>query len=101
MIDSKNNFEIFSNVTDKKSKKCTKWIKFKYYVNKKKCFSIADIKDKRVYFDTLSLSSVKRSLNRICKHIFKSGTGGYEKIISDDEKRFYLNTDRSLVEGVY
>lgn len=100
--DNKNNLDLFSHDSEKKSK-CMKWLKFKYYSNKKKCIAIGDIRDKRVYFETLSVSSVKRSLNRICRKLFKPSakSSGYEKILSDEEKRFYFATDRSLVEGIY
>lgn len=101
--DNKTNLDIFSDNSDNKnSKKCIKWLKSKYYSNKKKCVAVGSIRNKSsVYFETLSVSSVKRSLNRICRKLFKSPTSGYEKFLSDEEKRFFFTTDRSLVEGVY
>ena len=98
----KTNLDLFSSDSDNKSsRKCLKWLKSKYNCNKKKCTAIGDIRHKRVYIETLSVSSVKRSLNRICRKFFKSRSNGYEKILSDEEKRLNLATDRSLVEGIY
>lgn len=100
--DSKTNLDLFSSDSDnKKNNKCMKWLKSKYYYNKKRCTAIGDIRHKKVYLETLSVSSVKRSLNRICKKIFKPRSSGYEKFLSDEEKRLYLATDQSLVEGIY
>lgn len=100
--DPKMNLDLFSSDSDnKKSKKCIKWLKHKYYSNKKKCVAISDMREKMVYFETLSVSSIKRSLNRICRKIFSSRSSGYEKFLSDEEKRFYFDIDRRLVEGIY
>lgn len=79
--------------------KTAKWSKLKRYMVKKSVHFIT-IKDKRVYFETLSVSSVKRSLNRFCKSVFKSRHSGYEHFLTDEEKRFILNTDKyTMVEG--
>lgn len=76
-----------------------KWSRFRHYVNKK-CANIRDIKDKGVYIETLSASSVKRTLRRIYKNIFKSRYQGYEKFLTDEEKRFLIAFDgRTLVEA--
>lgn len=76
-----------------------KWSKFRCFVTKK-CANIRDIKDKSIYIETLSTSSVKRTLRRIYKNFFKSRYQGYEKFLTDEEKRFLLAFDgRSLVEG--
>lgn len=94
------NFDPFSSKLDKKHKQYKKWMKFKSYVNKK-CAAISDIRDKRVHFETLTVKSVKRNINKICKGLFKSQSSGYEKFLSDEEKRLNLTTDLSLVEGVF
>lgn len=76
-----------------------KWSKFRCYVAKK-CANIRVIKDKSVYIETLSASSVKRTLRRFYRNIFKSRHQGYEKFLTDEEKRFLLTFDgRGLVEG--
>lgn len=98
--DTKNNGELFlDDFNHKKSKKCTKWLKNKYF--NKKYPTLGDIRDKKVYFETLSVSSVKRSIYRIYRNLFKRRSSGYEKFLSDEEKRFCFPTDRSLVEGIY
>lgn len=75
------------------------WSRFRCYVTKK-CANIQDIKDKSIYLETLSASSVKRTLRRIYRNIFKSRYQGYEKFLTDEEKRFIFAFDgRSLVEG--
>lgn len=76
-----------------------KWPRFRRYITNK-CANIRDIKDKSIYIETLSASSVKRTLRRIYKSIFRSRYQGYEKFLSDEEKRFlYAFDGRSLVEG--
>lgn len=73
--------------------------KIRCYVAKK-CANIRDIKNKSVYIETLSASSVKRTLRRFYKNIFKSRYQGYEKFLTDEEKRFLFDFDGcSLVEG--
>lgn len=89
------------DVPDQTTKKRTKWSRFKCYVNKRKCVAVAELRDNRVYIETLSIASVKRSFNRICNRVFKSRSSGYEKFLSDEEIRLQFHTDRSLVEGVY
>lgn len=75
------------------------WSKFRCYVSKK-CANIRDIKNKSIYIETLSASSVKRTLRRIYKNVFKSRYQGYEKFLTDEEKRFLFAFDgRTLVEG--
>lgn len=76
-----------------------KWSRLRRYVAKK-CANIRDIKDKSIYIETLSASSVKRTLRRIYNNIFESRYQGYEKFLTDEEKRFLFAFDgRSLVEG--
>lgn len=76
-----------------------KWSRFRRYVAKK-YDNIRDIKEKSIYIETLSTSSVKRTLRRIYKNIFKSRYQGYEKFLTDEEKRFLFAFDgRSLVEA--
>lgn len=101
-VQSQNNFfelseeKLFEN---KHSSNIHNWSKFRRYVNKK-CANIRNIKDKSIYIETLSASSVKRTLRRIYKNIFKSRNQGYEKFLTDEEKRFLFAFDgRSLVEG--
>lgn len=76
----------------------TKWLKFKKYVVKKR--ANIDLVDPRVYMETLSVESVKRSLCRVCRRIFKSKHSGYNRFLSDEEKRL-MPVDYSLVEGLY
>lgn len=96
--DSKYQFEPV-NEEAIKNKKNVKWSKFKNYVAKKR--DNIDVKDKRIYLDTLSVASVKRSLFRVYKCIFKSKYSGYDRFLSDEEKRLMLAIDHSLVEGLY
>lgn len=76
-----------------------KWSKFKHYVAKKRANT--DLKDKRVYLDTLSVASVKRSFYRVYRRIFKSKYSGYDRFLTDEEKRLMFAIDHSVVEGVY
>lgn len=90
---------INENTYQKNSKISVKWCRFKHFVAKKR--ANIDTKDKRVYLETLSVASVKRSFYRAYKRIFKSKHSGYERFLSDEEKRFMFNIDYSVVEGVY
>lgn len=74
-----------------------KWSNFKHYVAKKR----VNVIDKGVYLETLSVESVKRSVSRAYKNIFKTKRRGYEKFLSDEEKRFLFGPDFGLVEGIY
>lgn len=94
------NFEPWSNLSDDKRNQFQKWLKLKRYLQKN-IVKVTNLKEKRIYVDTLSVSSVKRSCNRLCERIFKSRSSGYEKFLSDEEKRLNLATDLALVEGVY
>lgn len=77
-----------------------KWCKYKKYISRKCNFE--NIKNRNIiYFQTLSASSAKRTLARIFNNLFKSQHAGYEKFLSDEEKRFInVKTNRELVEDV-
>lgn len=98
-----NNFELFdNNKLNHHSKKIifAKWMKFKQCVSKK-CTK-TDNKDNSVYFETLSVASVKRTLRRIYRQMFKSQYNGYEKFLSDEERRlnYYVLDNYNMVEGI-
>lgn len=88
--------EIFSK---KNVKSNSKWPKFKCYLSKKR-ICIPNFQNRHVYLETISVNSVKRSLSKICRSIFKSRYNGYEQFLTEDEKRFLFNVDNySVVEG--
>lgn len=100
----KGDFKQIDPLTEDKNQKnisvSVKWDRFKSFVAKKRV-TITEIKEKRVYVDTLSVASVKRSVCRVYKRIFKSKRSGYERFLTDDEKRLMFHIDYSVVEGVY
>lgn len=77
----------------------TKWTKFKIYINKKSG-NKPDNRNKHIYIKTLSVASVNRTLKRIYNKIFRSRYHGYEKFLSEEEKRFIYTMDSYMVEGV-
>lgn len=98
-----NNLDIFFEEVvyyETKKTSSTKWAKFKRYVAKK-CIVMSELKDRKVYVETLSVVSVKRTLNRLCNKVFQSRYSGYQNFLSDEEKRLcYAVNHRSLVEGL-
>lgn len=91
---NKNNLEIFETSKTRIKNNTVKWYHFKTLVSKQ-CSNISDIKDKSVYIKTLSAASVKRTLCRIYERVFKSRHSGYEKFLTDEEKRLYLLADNN------
>lgn len=64
--------------------------------------SFARIKEKRIYFDTLSFGSIKRTLLRFCETIqIGSRNRGYEHFYSDEEKRFISESSSLTVVEVF
>jgi hypothetical protein len=88
-----NNLEIYFDESlhfKLKKNKSVKWLEFKKYLIKK-YITLSEVKNKRIYIQTLSVASVKSNINKLCKRIFKSRHSGYEKFLSDDEKRLLYN----------
>lgn len=100
---SKNNFEILhediilqqGNINANESFKIKKFLY-------KKCSKALSIKNKRVYIDTLTVASVKRTIQRFYRKLFSNRLNGYESLLSDEERRLTDVVDyRREVEGVY
>lgn len=97
--DSKLKFEPVNEEANKNKIISVKWSKFKHFVGKKR--ANIDVKDKRIYLETLSVASVKRSVYRVYRRIFKSKHSGYDRFLTDEEKRLMFSKDYSWVEGLY
>lgn len=76
----------------------SKWSKFKRFISKK-CVIITEIKDRKSYVESINVVTVKHTINRFCNRVFKSKNSGYQKFLSDEEKRFILPVNHcSMVE---
>lgn len=99
---SNNSFDPQSNEEVKKpAESSALWPKLKYYLNIKRV-AIKSYREKSVYIETLSMKSIKRSYCRLYKRVFKSNHCGYERLLTEEEKRFSCSIDKySIVEGAY
>lgn len=77
--------------------KCSK---IRKYISNK-CNEVVSLKDKNVYLDVLNFASAKRSITKFCNKLFKNRTKGYDKLLTDEERRLTNNVDYiSVVESV-
>lgn len=97
VIKSEYDFEIVGE--PKESSKKDKFLKLKKIFNTN-CDLVSSVKEKRVYFKTISADSIRRSVKRICNSFrIKSKNSGYEKFLTDEEKRLHCVCDNGIIEG--
>lgn len=77
-----------------------KWSKYKKYLSKK-CNSDKTKRKHVAYIETISVSSAKRAIVKIFRNIFVSRYTGYEKFLTEEEKRFIIiKNNRDMVEDI-